>query len=133
MSYDLAVFDPTVAPSSHAELVKWFEQQTQWSESHGYNDPDVPSAPLRAWFHEMIATYPPMNGPLASDDPGDRRVTDYSLGRGLIYAAFAWSQAKHAHEHVRALAAKHGVGFADVSANGLPVWLPTTGTLQAMK
>ena len=132
MSYDLAVFDPAVSPASRTEFVLWFKQQTQWGESHGYNDPEVPSSLLRAWFHETIETYPPMNGPLASDDPDDLKVTDYSLGRGLIYAAFAWSQSEGAHAHVRAVAAKHGVGFADVSGDSFAIWLPSDGTLVAM-
>lgn len=133
MSYDLAVFDPTFAPSSHAEFVKWFKQQTEWSDSHDYSDPDAPSTPLQAWFHDMIATYPPMNGPLASDDVDDPRLTDYSLDDGLIYVAFAWSEAKHAHAHMRTLAAKHNVGFADVSSEDFAVWLPSRGGLQPMK
>lgn len=133
MSYDLAVFDPAIAPSSYAEFVKWFEQQTEWSESDDYDDPKKLSKPLLAWFREMIDTYPPMNGPLASDDVDDPRVTDYSLAPGLIYGAFAWSQATNAHEHVRALALAHHVGFADVSTEGFPVWIPSHGKLQLMK
>jgi len=113
VSYDLARRCTVV----HAEFVKWFKHQTEWSESHDYNDPEAPSAPLRAWFSEMIVTYPPMNGPLASDDPDDPCVTDYSLGRCLIYAAFA----------------KQNVGFADVSSDNFPIWIPSGGKLQAMK
>jgi hypothetical protein len=39
MSYDLAVFDPALAPSSYGEFAPWFVQQSVWSESHGYGDP----------------------------------------------------------------------------------------------
>ncbi len=39
MSYDLAVFDSGLAPQSEAEFRNWFHEQTQWTESHGYNDP----------------------------------------------------------------------------------------------
>ena len=42
MSYDLAVFDADVAPPSRVEFRKWFDEQTEWSEPHGYNDPEVP-------------------------------------------------------------------------------------------
>jgi hypothetical protein len=45
-----------------------------------------------------------------------RKSRDYSIGRSVIYAAFAWSQAETAFEAVNRLAAKHGVGFFDVSS-----------------
>jgi hypothetical protein len=50
------------------------------------------------------------------------RATDYSVGRSLIYAAFAWSQAQDAHATVFGLAAKHGVGFFDASSELGEVW-----------
>src|SRR4051794_14185307 len=98
MSYDLAVFDPAVAPQSRAEFRKWFDMQTQWNESHGYNDPDVPVSALRNWFREMITMFPPMNGLLRSSDIDDPRVTDYSLGRNIIYCGFASSVGSAAYE-----------------------------------
>jgi hypothetical protein len=124
VSYDLAVFDPAIAPRERAAFIDWYRHQTEWSESHGYNNPDVSSASLRAWFQEMIATYPPMNGPLASDDPDDPKVTDYSVGRAIIYAAFAWSEAEHVLKHMKALATQHGVGFVDVSSDAFAVLWP---------
>jgi len=41
MSYDLMVFDPTVAPRACKDFMAWYKQQTQWSEDHGYDDPKV--------------------------------------------------------------------------------------------
>ena len=125
MSYDLMVFDAAAAPRGRKAFMEWYSRQTQWSETHGYNNPDVPTAPLRAWFQAMIKTFPPMNGPLASDDVDDPRVTDYSVGQTVVYAAFAWSQAEAAHEHMKGLAAKHRVGFFDVSSTEADIWLPT--------
>jgi hypothetical protein len=124
MSYNLAVFDPTVAPPSRAEFRKWFVDQTQWKESHGYNNPDVPIATLRNWFMEMIKTFPPMNGPLRSSDPDDPSVTDYSLGRNLIFGAFAGSVAAGAFEKALELAQKHRVGFYNLSDEPGDIWLP---------
>jgi hypothetical protein len=72
VSYDLAVFDPAAAPSSYAEFVKWFEQQTEWNESDDHDDPNTLTTAVQAWFRDMITTYPPMNGPLASDDVDER-------------------------------------------------------------
>jgi hypothetical protein len=125
VSYDLMVFDPAVAPSGRRAFMEWYKQQTQWTESHGYNNPDIPASSLRAWFQEMMKTFPPMNGPLASDDPDDPRVTDYSLGRCVVYVAFAWSQADAAYSATKNLAAKHHVGFFDVSSDQGDIWLPT--------
>jgi hypothetical protein len=125
MSYDLMVFDPAAAPGERKAFLAWFRQQTRWTETHGYNNPDVPTPALRAWFMEMIRWFPPMNGPLASDDVDDPRVTDYSVGETVIYAAFAWSQAGAAYERVKELAAKHGVGFFDLGSDD--IWLPAPG------
>lgn len=124
MSYDLMVFDAAVAPRDRARFFTWYEKEIEWQESHGYNDPDIPDPALKQWFLEVIKTFPPMNGPLASDDPDDPKVTDYSLGRAVIYCAFAWSQAEAAYKHVKELAAKHGVGFFDVSGAEGDIWWP---------
>lgn len=124
MSYDLAVFDPDVAPQSRAEFLKWFKMQTQWNESHGYNDPDVPVAPLRNWFREMITTFPPMNGPLSSPDLDDPTVTDYSLGRNIIYGAFAGSVGASAYQKALELAQNHRVGFYNPSDEPSDIWIP---------
>ena len=133
MSFDLMVFDASAAPPSRKQFMDWYEKQTAWGESHGYNDPAIPVLALQSWFREMIQTFPPMNGPLASDDPDDPKVTDYSLGRSVIYGAFAWSEAEAARELVKELAAKHGVGCFDVSAEG-DIWRPISpGKLEKLK
>lgn len=118
------VFDAAVAPRERTRFLTWYESQSKWEESHGYNDPDTPAPTLKKWFREIIKTFPPMNGPLASDDPDDPKVTDYSLGRSVIYAAFAWSQAQAAYKHVKELAAKHEVGFFDLSGDDGGIWWP---------
>jgi len=126
MSYDLAVFDMEAVPRERAQFLAWYVTQTEWGEEHGYDDPAASSAPLRAWFLDIIAAFPPMNGPLAADDIDEDagRATDYSVGRSLIYAAFAWSQAQDAHATVFGLAAKHGVGFFDASSERGEAWWP---------
>jgi hypothetical protein len=127
------VFDASAAPRAKKAFMGWYEKQTEWQESHGYNDPAIPAPALRSWFREMIETFPPMNGPLASDDPDNPKVADYSLGRSVIYCAFAWSEAKAARKLAKELAAKHAVGFFDLSAEG-DIWLPApSGRLQKVK
>lgn len=118
------VFDPGVAPRERADFLRWYEQQTQWSEGHSYNDPAITSASLQAWFDEMRTHFPPMNGPLASD-LDDPTVTDHCIGKYVIYSAFAWSVAEGAYKWMRELAIKHRVGFYDVSADEGEVLFPS--------
>ena len=117
MSYDLMVFDPEAAPRDREEFMRWYRAQTEWSEDHSYDDPRVTIPALAGWFAEISEAFPPMNGPGASDDYDNPRLTDYSIGRSVIYVAFAWSEADAAFETVRRLAIEHEVGFFDVSAD----------------
>lgn len=125
------VFDAAAAPAGRDAFMAWYEEQTAWSEDHGYDDPAVSTPALRAWFMEVIAQFPPMNGPHAPDDlPDDEALaTDYSVGASVIYAGFAWSKAEPARAAVFALAAKHGLGFFDASASDAGIWLPNDGQL----
>jgi len=131
MSYDLMVFEPSAAPSGRQPFMEWYRQQTEWGEGHDYNDPAVSTPALKAWFLDIIQSFPPLNGPLSSADlPEDEdSVTDYSVGRSVIYCGFARSKSGAAHKKVVELAQKHGVGFFDVSSNGAEVWLPKDGKL----
>lgn len=126
MSYDLMVFAVEAAPKDRAAFLEWYEGHTEWEEDHSYDNPDVSAPALKAWFLEMIQSWPAMNGPFSSEDfpEDDSTVTDYSVGREVIYAAFAWSKAEPAYDAVVALAAKHGVGFFNASSDGAQVWLP---------
>lgn len=118
------VFDPASAPRERAAFMSWYEQQTAWSEGHSYDDPAVASPPLQRWFADMIAHFPPMNGPLANDDADGPEVTDHCIGRHVIYSAFAWSVADRAHAKMRELAVKHGVGFFHASDDPGELLLP---------
>jgi hypothetical protein len=129
MSYDLMVFEPAAAPRERGDFIDWYERQTEWSEGHSYDDPTVSSPKLRAWFMEMMEQFPPMNGPLSRRDLpqwSDATITDYSVGKNVIYAAFAGSVGEKAYALMFELAQKHGVGFYDVSGDG-EVWLPVKG------
>ena len=118
------VFEPSVAPRDRAQFMEWYHKQTQWSEGHGYNDPAVASPALQRWFHDMIQLYPPLNGPLAANDYDNPTLTDHCIGMHVIYSAFAWSCAVDARATMRALAAKHAVGFFDVSSNDGEILFP---------
>ena len=120
MSYDLMVFEPNDAPVQRVQFLEWYLGQSEWREEHGYNDSAVPTPKLKTWFLELIQTFPPLNGPLSTEElPEDEdSATDYSLGRSVIYCSFAWSKADFAYRTVFELAQKHGVGFFDVSSVG---------------
>jgi len=73
-------------------------------------------------FMKIVQVFPSMDVDdetfEAMEEEGtDNRLTEYSIGRHIIYAAFAWSVAEEAYETVRALAAKHQIGFFDVSGS----------------
>ncbi|WP_405174336.1 hypothetical protein MHI27_17645 [Paenibacillus sp. FSL H8-0261] len=122
MSYDLMAFETSKAPQERAAFMKWYEQQVQWSEDHAYNDPSVLSEALQRFYSELSEQFPNMNVEdeifEAMEEAGtDNRLTDYSLGTSVIYAAFAYSVADEAYAAMRELAIKHKVGFFDVSSN----------------
>lgn len=57
MSYDLMVFRKEVAPKNRADFMKWYQDQTEWTEEHSYDDPANTSIELRNWFIDMIKTF----------------------------------------------------------------------------
>jgi hypothetical protein len=123
MSYDLMVFAPEAAPAKRPAFLDWYDQQTEWDEDHGYDNPAVCAPALQAFYAEIAAEFPPL---LTDAEPSDEEVgTDYTLGRSLIYISFSdWDKIDEAHETVFRLAAKHALGFFDVSSDLAEVWLP---------
>lgn len=123
MSYVILAFDP--AAVADADFTAWWEEQSQWSGDHSYDDPEVTTANLRSFYNELIQTFPPMNGPGAPTEEAWRRdaellgrMSDYSVGTLLVYGAFSWSQARTARDTFTELAAKHEVAAAMVSDHG---------------
>jgi hypothetical protein len=126
LSYDLLVFAPEAAPRDGAAFRAWFEEQAEWSEDHSYDDPAATTSGLASWFHAIRARFPAMNGPFASQNYDDVRVSDYCIGRHVIYVAFTWSVADEAYAEVRRLAREFEVGFYDVSGDDGDgeIWFP---------
>jgi len=134
MSYDLMVFEKTKAPTTRVEFMNWFAQQTEWSESHDYDNISVASSSLQNWFMEMKETFPPLNGEHApsdevidemlNDEELGAHLTDYSIGADVIYAGFRWSLAEKANLLMLELAQKHDVGFFDVSSENRDIIFP---------
>jgi hypothetical protein len=126
------VFRDEAAPMSRCEFMKWYLDQTEWKEDHGYDDPANTSPELRNWFMEMIQTFPAMNGPFTSEDIDNDYVSDYSIGRDIIYIAFAWSVAEQANKRMKELAEKHSVGFFDPTTDMEEILLPVNGKLKSI-
>ncbi|ANQ51674.1 hypothetical protein MY04_4334 [Flammeovirga sp. MY04] len=136
MSYDLMVFNPKNAPKSETDFMNWYENQTEWEEEHDYDDPKVSSEELRNWFMEMINDFPALNGPYAPDDIDvridDDELTDYCVGKDVIYSAFRFSVAEKAYPKMIELAEKHKVGFFDASGNGNIMFPNGNGILESI-
>jgi hypothetical protein len=119
MSYDIFAYDPA-AIDAHDDLLAWYRKQAEWSEPHSYSDPAVTTPRLRALYRDLIAVFPPMNGPDAPPDD-DEAMTDYSIGAEIVYVAFRWPQADQAREAFIRLGAKHGVGVCEISESPVVV------------
>ena len=72
----------------------------------------------------MIKAFPAMNGPYAIDDSDSDMVTDYCIGKEVIYVAFAWSVAEQVYEVMKKTAEEHKVGFFDASATKGDILFP---------
>jgi hypothetical protein len=130
MSYDLMVFEKSKAPDNRKAFMEWYDKQTEWNEGHSYDDISVTSTALKNWYKEITKTFPSMNGPDAPTEEeidnmeNESYLTDYSIGREVIYAAFSWSLTEEAYEKTKSLALKHGVGFFNVSADNGEIIFP---------
>lgn len=122
MSYDLMVFAPEAAPRKRPAFLDWYEAQTEWPEDHGYDDPALAAPALQAFYAELSEAFPPVSGDAAEEMESG---ADYTIARDLIYISFLdWDKIDQAHETVYRLAAKHALGFFDVSSDIAEVWLP---------
>lgn len=125
MSYDLMAFEISKAPKNREEFLKWYDKQAEWEEEHDYNNINVSSEKLQAFYKEIIKTFPSMNG---EDSPSDEEIennpeledylTDYCIGYDVIYIAFSWSKEEEAYNLMKKLCKKYQVGFFDVSGDG---------------
>src|SRR6266478_1960492 len=100
---------------------------TEWEDPRGCYDPGICSPPLKAWYLDMIKEFPALNGPyakLADSDAESAAISEYNVAKHLIYVAFAWSMVEPAYESCFRLAARHGLGFFDVSGDEGAAWLP---------
>lgn len=112
------VFAPEAAPAKkRGPFLDWYDEQAEWKEGHGYDDPVVCSPALRAFYTELVQDFPAIIG-------DDDRGTDYTIGKALIYMTFEWDKVDQAYEAVFRLAGKHALGFFDASSDLAETWLP---------
>jgi hypothetical protein len=125
MSYDLMVFAPGAAPPKRPAFLDWYDAQTAWDEDHSYIDPAVAAPALQTFYADLAAEFPPAPADVPEPQPQPESGTDYTIGRALIYMSFLdWDRIDAAWEAVYRLAAKHELGFFDVSSDLAEVWLP---------
>jgi hypothetical protein len=123
------VFAPEAAPQQRDAFLDWYDEQTDWDADSAGVDLAQTAPGLQAFYAEMALTFPPLEAPSAdgsdaSDASEEADGTDYSIGKSLIYMTFAWDAVDRAHEAVFRIAAKHGLGFFDVSSDLAETWLP---------
>ena len=125
------VFEPDAVPANHAEFLGWYGEQTKWSEDHGYDNPALSSANLRAWIGDMVEIFSPANGLPAGERRAEEEVSsaDYAIGAEFILVSFAWSMAEAAYLTVSRLAEKHHLGLFNASSSSEEVWLPVDGRM----
>ena len=118
------VFAKEAAPRTRADFLEWFDRQME-GEDEGEITSDSPA--MQAWQQEMLAVFPDMND-LDDDELEKGKWGEYSTTTAGIYVSFASSQEELAYKTVKALAAKHGVGFFNVSADDGEIIIPADGT-----
>jgi hypothetical protein len=120
MSYDLMVFAPDAAPAKRPAFLDWYDEQTEWDLDRAYDDDAVAAPALQAFYADLAAEFPPISG-----DDTEGGAAEYTIAPALIYMSFVdWDRVDAAWEAVHRLAAKHEIGFFDVSSDLAEVWLP---------
>ncbi len=124
MSFDLVVFRKDATLPTRSDFESWYATQSQWSETHNYDDPVMSHQSLKSWFMEMIETFPAKVGPYAFSNPTGDYVTNYTIGRDLIYASFQTVKAQEAYKKSLLLAEKYQLGFFDVMVKNGDIMFP---------
>lgn len=130
MSYSFMVFKKEAAPKTRKDFLNWYKHQTEWTEKHNYTDLANTSIELQNWFIEMIKTFPALKDPFTNNED-DKSVflTDYIIGKDIIYAVFSRQKTEQAYDTGLQLAKKYQVGFFDISSLDKDILFPFNGTL----
>ncbi len=117
MAYELFIFDPTGAPSTYRAFMAWFEAQTEFKETHGYDDPGVCTSKLRSFYTAFSEEFPPAYVAGITKPEDDAGEPDYVFGCEMIFAMLGWTDAQRAYEYLNKTASKFGVGYFEVSSH----------------
>ena len=98
MSYDILIFEPDAVTDE--DFPQWWEQVSRWEEPRDYDTTEGSTPAIRAFYCDVIRSFPPFNGPDAlSDAELEEReeqglpVADYTIGADYIYIGVGWSDA----------------------------------------
>lgn len=99
MSYDLLIFEPD--STTDEDFPRWWEQVVaQWDEPGDFSTIDGSTSAIRAFYRDLIRSFPPFNGPdaLSEEELEEREeqglpVADYTIGADYIYVGVGWSDA----------------------------------------
>ena len=122
IDFYVLAFDINVAPKNRNEFLEWKEKQMEWKEDHDYNNINISSDNLKNWYMDIINTFPPINEDMEKYDEEFEKIenneylTEYSIGKNIIYSVFNWIKAEEAFDLVKMLSKKHRIGFLIIEA-----------------
>ena len=122
IDFYVLAFDIGVAPNNRKEFLEWKEQQMEWKEEHDYNNINISSNNLKNWYMDIINKFPPIIEDLENYDEefekneNNEYLTEYSIGKNIIYSIFNWRKAEEAFELIKILSEKHKIGFLIIEA-----------------
>ena len=98
MSYDILIFESDAVTDEDFPL--WWDRVSQWEEPRHYESIERATPAIRAFYRDLIRSFPPFNGPdaLSEEELEEREVeglpvADYTIGADYIYISVGWSDA----------------------------------------
>lgn len=123
MSYDILIFEPDA--TTDEDFPRWWKRISRWEEPHDYDTTERSIPEIRAFYRDLIRTFPPINGPhaLAEEELDAREaegppVADYTIGTNFIYVSVSWSDANTLVKIVGPMAWTQRLAVAYVSEDG---------------
>ena len=115
MSYDLVVFEAKEAPRELGAFETWYQNKAEAAEETDNSLQSPATAAFRAFYDEMVRTFPDMNGPSGEELEEGEHLTGYQFQPDHIYIDFRWSVSSEAATKTLELAQKYGLGLYDLN------------------
>jgi hypothetical protein len=109
VSFDFAVFDPTVAPRDGKRFRSWYDEQVDWDIDAPDPSPSILVEPLHRWYSAMTSRFPDL---IRSKAEGETAI-DYCFTKHFIYCSMLLNHGDEAWDLARKLAAEIGIGTYD--------------------